>query len=395
MAAGALAPFIAAGLAPAPAQAEVRFTDSYFTNRSESVVCQGSGGTFAVVFDSDCGTGLTGHDPDEFIPFDRLEVGNDTGTGFAVDPQGNLTSNASATFNGGTTFNGGVQFNGQVGFTGIVQAKQINTVNIVNSGTIQTANLNAGFINASGNVKVTGSLTAGSLSAGSTAVVDLSVATNAKVNGTLTVGSKLAVASGATVDMGGNRVQNVGTPVAATDAANKAYVDSTVQGVQSSVSTLSTQVADHETRITAAEAVNTQQNTHLTNIDSHLSTIDATNTQQDSRLSSIEALDAQQGADIHNLQSDVSSLQSDVNGLHRDMRRANGGIAAAVALGGTMVVPDSVVSISFNLATFRGEQGFSGSIVGQIAPKVYVQAGIGGSTVRGTTTGRVGITFGM
>jgi len=66
-----------------------------------------------------------------------------------------------------------------------------------------------------------------------------------------------------------------------------------------------------------------------------------------------------------------------------------------VALGGTMVVPDSNVSLSFNLATYRGQQGFSGAVVGRIAPKVYVNAGIGGSTVRKSTAGRVGISFGL
>jgi hypothetical protein len=35
----------------------------------------------------------------------------------------------------------------------------------------------------------------------------------------------MSVAAGAPVDMGGNRVQNVATPIVATDAANKGYVD--------------------------------------------------------------------------------------------------------------------------------------------------------------------------
>lgn len=60
-----------------------------------------------------------------------------------------------------------------------------------------------------------------------------------------------------------------------------------------------------------------------------------------------------------------------------------------------MVVPDSDVSMSFNLATYRGQQGFSGAIVGRVAPKVYINAGVGGSTVRGSAAGRVGISFGL
>ncbi len=56
---------------------------------------------------------------------------------------------------------------------------------------------------------------------------------NAKVGGSLTVTGQttvndLAVNPGSTVSMGGNEVQNVGTPIFGTDAANKAYVDLTV-----------------------------------------------------------------------------------------------------------------------------------------------------------------------
>ena len=41
----------------------------------------------------------------------------------------------------------------------------------------------------------------------------------------LTVNGPFSVTPGNTVDMGGNRIQDVGTPIFGTDAANKAYVD--------------------------------------------------------------------------------------------------------------------------------------------------------------------------
>jgi hypothetical protein len=81
--------------------------------------------------------------------------------------------------------------------------------------------------------------------------------------------------------------------------------------------------------------------------------------------------------------------------LERHARQANGGIATAMAMGGTMIVPDSNVSISFNLATYRGEQGFSGAAVVRLTPRVYVSGGVAGSTVKGSTGGRVGVAFGF
>jgi len=75
-------------------------------------------------------------------------------------------------------------------------------------------------------------------------------------------------------------------------------------------------------------------------------------------------------------------------------RQANGGIAAAMALAGTTIPGDMKVAVSFNLSTYRGEQGFSGAAVAKIDDHVWVSGGFAGSTVKGSTGGRVGMTFG-
>ncbi len=92
-----------------------------------------------------------------------------------------------------------------------------------------------------------------------------------------------------------------------------------------------------------------------------------------------------------NVSTGVGAVTAGGVGLHE----ATGGIAASVALGGMMVVPDSNVSINFNLATYRGEQGFAGGVVARVAPKVYISGGVAGSSVSGSTGGRVGIAFGF
>jgi hypothetical protein len=106
-------------------------------------------------------------------------------------------------------------------------------------------------------------------------------------------------------------------------------------------------------------------------------------------------------ADIANLQKSVGDLTSEfsnintkIDGLGQRARQADGGIAAAMALGGTMLLPDTSVSVSFNLATYRGEQGFSGSVVARVRENVWISGGIGGSTVKRSTGGRVGVSFG-
>ena len=105
------------------------------------------------------------------------------------------------------------------------------------------------------------------------------------------------------------------------------------------------------------------------------------------------------GSAIGALDTNVAALNSRIDALSlgndRRFREATGGIVTAMAMGGTMIVPDSNVSVSFNLATYQGEQGFSGAAVVRLTPRVYVSGGFAGSTVKGTTGGRVGVAFGF
>jgi hypothetical protein len=125
--------------------------------------------------------------------------------------------------------------------------------------------------------------------------------------------------------------------------------------------------------------------------DTRLNGIDALNITQNSRLSALEALSGGAGSRLSALETSFGQL--DVrNELYN--KRASGGIAAAMAMSGTIIPADANGAASFNLATYRGQQGFSGVIVQRVAPKVYANFGIAGSTVKGSTGGRVGVTFG-
>ncbi len=54
---------------------------------------------------------------------------------------------------------------------------------------------------------------------------------------------------------------------------------------------------------------------------------------------------------------------------------------------------DAKFAVSFNLATYRGQQGFSGSAVVKASDHVFFNAAVAGSTVKGSSGGRVGVTF--
>jgi hypothetical protein len=324
---------------------------------------------------------------------------------------------------GNATFNAAAQFNGQVSMNGFTQIGQVNSGSINNSGVLNTGSINnQGALLQTGNARFNGSVTMDGFYA--------NAGTIGTLNTSLATASSLTITAGGQLNLSGNRIQNVGAPVAGTDAANKNYVDNAVGNIAGSVTSLTNQVNDQGARITAVEATNAQQDNRLTAVENantvqdgritsventnivqdtrldavetqngtqntRLTSIENVNVAQDSRMTAIEAVNTIQSNQISTLQDRVGGLETSVLGLRRNIQQANGGIAAAVALGGTMVVPDSNVSLSFNLATYRGQQGFSGAVVGRIAPKIYVNAGIGGSTVRKSTAGRVGISFGL
>lgn len=405
---------LAAALIPLPAAAQVRIEP-------------GSGGGQAAICSSGGVIGFGDEDGCDSFPVyyneTRIRVGPD-GRDVILDGVDGL-----ATFNGGAIFNGGAQFNGQANFTGFTTVDQLNTNSINNAGNLTTRSINTGSLAATGNGSFGGSLTSNSFATGLAEITELRTS-KATFNSSVTISGKLAITPGTTIDAGGNRIQNIGAPIAGTDAANKDYVDSAIESVAGNVTNLTNQVNDQGTRITAVEATNVQQDTRLTNVETvnkvqdtrltsvenvnsvqntrldsvetenvtqntRLTSVEARNLTQDTRMTAIEAVNTVQSNQISTLQDQVGGLQTSVSGLRRNIQEANGGIAAAVALGGTMIVPDSALSMSFNLATYRGQQGFSGAVVGRLSPKVYVNAGVGGSTVRGSTAGRVGISFGL
>jgi len=427
---------LASGLLATPAAAQVRFTGQYIDGFQ--AVCLDDG-ELAIPEDNDCETGLTGNDFDAVV---GVYTGTPDNHSFLAS-NGNAEFDAQADFYKNTTFHGPVTFAGTTNFT----AATLGTTTINNAGVITTGGLHVTSGSQFDGPAIFGSVNSQFLFTGSAQTITLTATGASKLLGgatiakglavtggtttdTLTATAALAVAPGATVDMGGNRVQNVGAPVAGTDAANKNYVDTAVSGVQGNVTALTNQVAGQETRITAVENVNNVQDTRLTSVenvngvqdtrltsienvnmvqDTRLGAVETENTVQNTRLTSVENVNAGQDArmtaiesvnttqsnQISTLQGQVGSLQTSVNGLRRNIREANAGIAAAVALGGTMIVPDSAVSVSFNLATYRGQQGFSGSLVGRLNQRIYVNAGVAASTMRGSTTGRVGISFGL
>lgn len=107
---------------------------------------------------------------------------------------------------------------GAIAGLGTMSAQNANNVNIT-GGTITGVNVNAGSIE---------------VGQGSTA--DLYVGLDGKVGiGTETPSEKLTV--NGHIDILGGRVKNLGTPVDATDAVTKGYVDTAVSGVQSALDT--------------------------------------------------------------------------------------------------------------------------------------------------------------
>lgn len=214
---------------------------------------------------------------------------------------------------------------------------------------------------------------------------------------------------------GGERqITNVAAGTAATDAVNVAQLDAAVATANgSAVAAQATADTAREEAATALGVANGAQTAAGTALAQNAALGQTTATALGAGASFDNATGAVtaptyavQGGSYHDVGSAIGALDSGLSQLDtrvgllelsnaRGFQRVNGGIAAAMALGGTMIVPDSDVSMSFNLATYRGEQGFSGALVVRAAPRVYINGGFAGSTRKGSTGGRVGVAFGF
>ena len=74
--------------------------------------------------------------------------------------------------------------------------------------------------------------------------------------------------------------------------------------------------------------------------------------------------------------------------------RSHGGTQGVYRHASDTTGTDMSFAVSFNLATYRGQQGFSGAAVAKVGQRAWFSGGIAGSTVKGSTGGRVGVTFG-
>lgn len=193
-------------------------------------------------------------------------------------------------------------------------------------------------------------------------------------------------------------ITNVAAGTAGTDAVNVNQLNQVAAAGAAALTTANAAVAQNvvqDGRIAAVETVNTVQDTRIAGVES-------VNTTQGNQISAIQTLNTAQSTQLTQLQSGQAALQSmidnqaaQISDLSLGQHQSVGGIASAMALGGMMIVPNVTTSINFNLATYRGEQGFAFGIVRRVAPTVYVSGGVAGSTVRGSTGGRVGMAFGF
>jgi trimeric autotransporter adhesin len=196
-----------------------------------------------------------------------------------------------------------------------------------------------------------------------------------------------AVANNGSVAIGANSVGTLAGTVSVGSVGNERKIVNVAAGTQATdavnVGQLNTLGAVANTAFANAATAQASANTAL-----------AQNVTQDGRAAAIEAVNTVQSGQIGTLQTLASTHTTQIAALGRGLEQANGGIAAAMALGGTMMPADMKIAVSFNLATYRGEQGFSGAVVARVSEHVWVNAGFAGSTVKGSTGGRVGMTFG-
>lgn len=207
------------------------------------------------------------------------------------------------------------------------------------------------------------------------------------------IGSSAQASGTNSVALGANSVAGTANTVSVGSAGSERTITNVAAGTVTSSSTDAVNGGQLFAVQTTAATASTNAATALSTANSALSTVttlQSANTSQASAISAIQALDTLQQGRLSALEAGQTAMGAQIV---TNNRQANAGIAASMALGGTIIPQDAKFAMSFNLATYRGEQGFSGSAVVRANDHVYVNAGFAASTQKGSTGGRVGVTF--
>ena len=200
-----------------------------------------------------------------------------------------------------------------------------------NSAGTQTIVLN----NSTGDATFTGVVTAPTVAATTvtattvtaTSVTATSVtATTANLQ-TVNVSTAFNAAGGSTINMGGNVVHNVGTPITATDAANKGYVDGFVTGTNTNIASINTNIAN---------------------------------------------------------------LASGLNQAIKQIDQNTQGIAVAMAMSGLTLSPGKTVAVGGNVGFYNGKQAAAFQAAVRLHPSVILNGAIGIGFDSSNVGGRVG-----
>ena len=158
------------------------------------------------------GLSVTGGTTTDTLKVTGLSTTNGINNTGALNQNGVATFTNGAAANGTTTIRGGYASLGTSGMGSITLDSTVDPMITVTNGTSTTQINNGNITTTNGSV--------------ATQTVNATVGNIGTANiGTAYVNS-LNVNPGGTVNMGGNQITNVGTPINGTDAANKAYVDS-------------------------------------------------------------------------------------------------------------------------------------------------------------------------
>jgi hypothetical protein len=171
--------------------------------------------------------------------------------------------------------------------------------------------------------------------------------------------------------MGNNRVQNVASPTAGTDATNKNYVDG-LHNLQ-------------QTQIDNVVVVNNQQNTRLTNVET-------VNAQQNTRLAALETGFASQA-------DQIAAINQSIRGLSNRDRELADGIAISLALAQPMFQPGQTFAMRVGWGNFDGSNALAVSAAGLVGKfsngnTVVLDVGFGGGARTNVYAGRAGLTLG-
>lgn len=174
------------------------------------------------------------------------------------------------------------------------------------------------------------------------------------------------------------RIEGVATPLNDNDAANKIYVDTLINNVQTAITSNTTSITDLQNTVTTLES--STGTVDLTPLNTSITELQTDSAEMSATITELQADSAETSAEIATLQSQQLTMQNDIEDIHQKLgemtQEYRSGIAAAISLSTPVTIDQNKnFGMAIGYGNFKGTSASSISFAARVKKNATITFG--------------------